>query len=215
MSNDFTAPVSRQCKNLAAMWHVRIRLLMSGISNVKTCSGYLSERSERIQMKLLTCYQLHTQWFCFWGQVPYLFLSFCLSVDILNVWHLHLRLHQSWTWQTIPKLAFSPHSALNSYKLSAVFHSQFTAKAVADTLLCLVFNFPGTCKSQLEEEMLVLNVTLLSSSRALCGYSSSKSLGRLQTLLYGICIWPQQFVVAAVLQYCCREVSSETIWLHM
>jgi hypothetical protein len=61
----------------------------------------------------------------------------------------------------LPTFCF-PKATLNISKLPVAFHPQFKAKSVADTLLCQVFHSPGTCKSQVED-MLVLHMTLLNN----------------------------------------------------
>jgi hypothetical protein len=63
----------------------------------------------------------------------------------------------------LPILCF-PKGTHNISKLPIAFNPQFAAKSVADMLPCQVFHFPGTCKLQMEEDMLVLNMTLLNNN---------------------------------------------------
>ena len=100
--------------------------------------------------------------------------------SFLHVPHLHIILlvsgypkHLASSFEVAPSLNLANHSEtciLPTFcspkaiaELSVAFHPQFQAKSIADTLLCQVFHFPGICKSQMEEDMLVLNMTSLNS----------------------------------------------------
>jgi hypothetical protein len=124
-------------------------------------------------------------------------------MDVSNIWHLQQRLAPFLNLANHSKTCILPtfcstKATVNISKLAVAINPQFKVKLDAVTLFFQVCDFLGMCKSQMEQHVPVLNMTLLNNHMCCKDVPSRKWLSR----LYSIYMELYKFVLAAVLLSC-------------